>query len=208
MSIVDLSVKNPPHWANDKIAKWEDVREDFVVSKYWCGNGSVNVFRVIGTSHPDYSGMTWKEFLQKGKRMTLNLDLHSKNRAYYLDTIVKQPGMYYLTNDGLNYFVGNDGNHRTCIARFDYHYHGLTTIHGVNITDLRIDREMGKLFTELDEVVRERRINARVAPDRHVLGREDTGGWMLEKYEIRIRFLDDYKYEQSVYPTETEQRKS
>ena len=60
--------------------KWAEKRLDpfpvprlfmdfFTVERRWKDSADVDLERVKGTFHPDYVGMRWGEFLQKGKRM-------------------------------------------------------------------------------------------------------------------------------------------
>jgi len=87
----------------------------FVKEFYWNSQASINVFRVKGTQHPDYKGLTWIEFLKKGKRMPLNLGLFEENPDYYLTCSDKKPTMFYQGLDGGYLYIGGDGNHRTAI---------------------------------------------------------------------------------------------
>lgn len=186
--------RSPPHWAGDVIQAWDEIEfnrlRPFVERAYWTDQGSVNVFRVVGTQHFDYRGKTWLRFLETGKRMSFNLEAHGHNPGYYLETVRKTPMMYYMTLDGLSYFVGSDGNHRTCIARFDFHYQGLTTLHGVTIYDYRVDYAMRSLCLRLWEVCAERAIAALVEPFPESIGREDTAGWKLDRYRVGLRFRE------------------
>ena len=159
MTLLEKVRSSPPHWANDTIRPFdEELYRDalpFAIRRYWCDSGSVNVFRVVGTRHPDYRNMNWRWMLGNGKRMTENLALHETNPGYYLETVRKVPEMTYLTLDGLDYYVSTDGNHRSTIARFDFHYRGLTTRHGVTIEDVRIDWDLFRAYREIVGLVEE-----------------------------------------------------
>lgn len=114
-----------PHFAEKVIRSWDEtqfnVLQPFIMEHYWCGSSSVNVFRVIGTRHSDYAGGTWLDLLMRGKRMdNINLPLYQSNPGYYLETTQKVPMMYYQSIDGGDLYIGADGNHRTCIAKFDF----------------------------------------------------------------------------------------
>jgi len=186
--------QEPPHWASDVIKAWDEERyrqlEAFVTQDYWTDQGSVNVFRVVGTQHRDYQGKTWLEFLETGKRMDLNLELYRKKPGYYQETGRKKPMMYYLTMDGLSYYVGADGNHRTCIARFDYHYREQTVLHGVSINHMHVDVEFYQLYQQLKTVIKERKILVNLEVRRSHKGREDTPGWKLDSYQPQIVYED------------------
>ena len=180
----------PPIWAFDPIQAWDEHRiramGEFVIRDYWTDQGSVNVFRVVGTEHVDYQGMTWLDFLEGGKRMERNLALHASHPGYYLQTQRKAPGMYYRSLDGLTWYIGADGNHRTCIARFDFFAKGLTTLHGVTLNHTVVDEELFELFQRFQEVCLERRLGERVQPHREALRREDTAGWKLDHYVVSL----------------------
>lgn len=197
--LIDRAYQETPHWATTKILPYDprfEKAKQYVLSKYWCSSATINVFLVVGTQHPDYIGLTWLEFLKAGKRMKENLHLHSVNRSYYLETEIKQPIMYYETLDGLNYYVAGDGNHRTCIAKFDFHYTGLSMLHGVNLTDYRIDWDLMSLGERIQESARMKNIALSVEVQNERISRIDTGGWMLEHYRLRLKILQHKMKEQ------------
>lgn len=178
-----------PAFAHEVIRPWSEAQFDglqsYITEHYWCGNASVNVFRVIGTCHPDYAGGTWIDLLMHGKRMdSVNLPLFQTNPGYYLETIQKTPMMYYRSIDGGSLYIGDDGNHRTCIARFDFFRNGLTTLHGVTVDDYRIDWEFKKLVEELQSVVEKKRIPVFISVRSEVIERQDTSGWKLDKFKL------------------------
>lgn len=183
--------REPPPWAEDAILPWDSMAfrrlEPFIEKSYWTDQGSVDIYRVVGTEHPDYQGKTWRALLEGGKRMHLNLPAHATNPGYYLETQRKRPMMYYLTLDGLSYYVGADGNHRTCIARFDFHYRGITTLHGVCVSHYQVDRELRALYGQLEELRQERRIDATLQPHSRCVGREDGPSWKIDACEPRIQ---------------------
>ena len=191
MTLLEKVRSSPPHWANNTIRPFdEDLFRDalpFVTRRYWCDSGSVNVFRIVGTRHPEYRNMSWGWMIEHGKRMPENLFLHGTNPGYYLETGRKIPEMTYLTLDGLDYFVNTDGNHRSTIARFDFHNRGLTTLHGVTIEDVRIDWDLFRVYGEIVGLVEEGILAGFVAPFSEKLSREDTAGWMLETFRTAIR---------------------
>ena len=191
MTLLEKVRSSPPHWANNTIRPFdEDLFRDalpFVTRRYWCDSGSVNVFRIVGTRHPDYKNMSWGWMIEHGKRMPENLFLHGTNPGYYLEKGRKIPEMTYLTLDGLDYFVNTDGNHRSTIARFDFHNRGLTTLHGVTIEDVRIDWDLFRVYREIVGLVEEGILAGFVAPFSEKLSREDTAGWMLETFRTAIR---------------------
>ncbi|MCL4485070.1 MAG: hypothetical protein M1537_01825 [Nitrospirae bacterium] len=181
----------PPHWAQETIRPFDEDRYretlPFVHRRYWCDSGSINVFRIVGTRLPDYKNMSWRWLIENGKRMPENLELHRTNPGYYLETVRKIPEMTFITMDGLDFYVSTDGNHRSAIARFDFHYRGGTMLHGVSIEDVRVDMEMFRLYRNIRRIQEERFLPWIVDTESETLSREDTAGWMLETYRIRIR---------------------
>ena len=192
---------DPPNWALEPIQAWDDLRiramGQFVTQDYWTDQGSVNVFRVVGTEHVDYQGRAWLDFLETGNpmdpdrnnRMDRNLALHASHPDYYLQTQRKVPGMYYRSLDGLSWYVGADGNHRTCIARFYFCALGLTTLHGVTLNHTVVDEELFDLFQRLMDVRLERRMDNHLQVYRQALRREDTAGWKLDHYKVRLDYM-------------------
>ena len=56
-----------PYFADQVIERFAPLADDaskFVVSSYWSDQASVNLGDVCGTMHPDYAGLTWREFLR------------------------------------------------------------------------------------------------------------------------------------------------
>ncbi|MHB1285537.1 MAG: hypothetical protein ACYCYP_03080 [Leptospirales bacterium] len=192
--IPDRIREMPPHWSREVIRPFDEdwYRESlpFVRRRYWCDSGSVNVFRIVGTRHPDYKNMSWRWMIENGKRMPENLALHETNPGYYLETSRKIPEMTYITMDGLDFYVSTDGNHRSAIARFDFHYRGITTLHGVSIEDVRVDRELFEGYGKISRLIRDNRLPLLAAPVSEKLSREDTAGWMLETFAVRVRIED------------------
>jgi len=168
----------------------------FVKEFYWNSQASINVFRVKGTQHPDYQGLTWIEFLETGKRMPLNLSLFEQNPDYYLTCSSKQPTMFYQGINGGHLYIGGDGNHRTAIARAYFYIEGRNVLHGVDLKDYRIDWEMRHVFGLIQEVVALRKLSYIVEPHQRPIKRIDSGSWMEEKYEVLIKVKDLNKREE------------
>jgi hypothetical protein len=166
--------------------------EPFIKQHYWCDSTSVNIFRVVGTQHPDYAEMSWIKLLEKGKRMHLNLRLYAENPGYYYEDIKKEPPMYFKSIDGDNLYIGEDGNHRTCIARCVFYLAGRTTLHGVTVNDYRIDWDFKKVYEQIVETIQKKGMPYIVKPIKRAVSREDSAGWMLERYE-NLLFVKDLK---------------
>ncbi|PIV15564.1 MAG: hypothetical protein COZ20_03375 [Gallionellales bacterium CG_4_10_14_3_um_filter_54_96] len=183
-----------PHWASHTLKAWDEndfrAKQPFVNEKYWSSQHSINVFEVVGTAHPDYQGMCWLEFLEKGKRMRQNLQLQQSNPIYYLDEAVKLPTMYYIEIDNSGWHINGDGNHRTCIARFMFQGLSKTMLHGVNVESYRTDQQAFNAFNRLRIAAAIKNLPWIIESKRKTISREDTAGWMRERYAVSICIND------------------
>jgi len=192
-----FGIKEPPPFAHEKLLSWQDVRfnelEPYVVEEQRHGSASVNVFRVVGTRHPDYARESWLYLLNNGKRMEHNLSLFSTNPAYYLETCPKVPYMQYISIDGGDLYIGDEGNHRTTLARFAFYKNGLTTLHGITCLDFRIDWAMKELCDEVTETIEKKRLPIYLSVFRKHIERRDATDWKLDLYTISARVVDSRK---------------
>lgn len=182
---------NPPTWASNRIEAWDEVtfrkQRTFTRIHSWIGGGSINVFTVLGTQHPDYGRLSWIELLQKGKRMDHNLLWLARNPHYYYDTAPKaSPPMRYISADGLNWFVGDDGNHRTCIARFLLAESGDAMLHGVQMDEYRFDTDFETHLALLEDILEQRNCRWNIRHENVISQREDASGWKLDRYVNRV----------------------
>lgn len=184
------SVSNPPHWANNLIQDWAKLGAEkamlFLRKHYWADKASVNVFRVVGTKHQEYVGKTWLELLHSGKRMSHNLPYQERNPDYYLETKPRHPDMHFVTLDGLNYYIGSDGNHRTCIAKFMFGETGETYLHAVKVEHFDIDFDFYFAYLDLDKLIRKNQLPFDVSVQTNVVKREDTAGWKIDYFEPTV----------------------
>ena len=181
-----------PEILNRQIDKWTAPDMRFVKESFWQDSASVNIFRVKGTQHPDYAGLTWLEFLETGKRMALNLNFFKTNPDYYRQTEKKIPSMYYQSIDGGELYIGGDGNHRTAICKAFFYLTGETTLHGVTVTDYRMNNELKGIFDDIKKTIRKKGLSVDIDIVSETASRDDSGGWMLEKYTPAIQ-IQDYK---------------
>lgn len=189
---------NPPHWANSVIGKWEESKlrlyGDFLYRHYWTDQGSINVFCIRGTDHPDYQHLTWHEFLHRGKRMDRNVPMLERNPGYYLETERKKPAMYYNSYDGIDWYIGADGNHRSCLARFYFHDRGMAYLHGVHLNHYQFNGGMLTVFQALREELYMHAAQGfpmTLSSGRVHLRREDTAGWKTDTYSTTLDFSVD-----------------
>lgn len=180
-------IKNPPPWAFDSIQPWDTQylsrAGTFLRRHYWTSQGSVNVFQVVGTAHQKDQNRSWMDLLTSGKRMDINLPLQNKKPEYYRDTVQKLPTMYFNTFDGINYYIGADGNHRTCIAKFMFYETGETQLHGVTINHYDIDEAFYRLYRELSEKISQLGLSVILTAESKQIKREDTAGWMIDYFQ-------------------------
>jgi len=178
-------------WARVPLRYWGDVldneRRDLVACEEWRDNSAIDITAVVGTMHPDYADGSWVDLLCHGKRMTSNLALFKTNPGYYTDTARKVPVMDYVSLDGEHWFIGGDGNHRTCIARFAFAGDDRQfLLKGVSTTTFTIDTEMREAVDTLRHAMVKRRVAADIRPERTHVGREDGPGWRRDRYRIVV----------------------
>ncbi|WP_165007800.1 hypothetical protein [Neisseria yangbaofengii] len=194
MSLLDRVLEHPPAWAEDILQPWDEAayqeKAPFISRHYWTSQGSINVFSVVGTIHSDYQNHSWLHLLQNGKRMHLNLPLLESNPHYYHDTCSKEPPMYFKTLDGRRFYIDDDGNHRTCIARFYFYEQGLTQLHGVVINHYQIDEEFFSIYQQLEQEIRRQGLKIWLKPTRKSIGRDDTAGWKEDLFETELKWQE------------------
>lgn len=182
-----------PYFADQVIEKAmpHQLQEDFVVKKTWYTYGSVNLLQVRGTLHPDYAGMTWRELLQNGRRMSGNLKLFRENPTYYTELQDRLPGMQFLFINGIGY-VSEDGNHRTCIGKFFLAGQNSPFLHGVRFSEYVWDMHILKLFKSIQNKLATLHLehHCQVTTEKKEVCRDDGDGWASHHYEIQIRLTN------------------
>jgi hypothetical protein len=187
-NLKDYVNQNPPDWAEDIMKVYSDeyrkLVDNYAISKYWSDNESVNVQDIAGTSHPDYAGGSWLNLLNNGKRMiSVNLPLLKENPGYYYEASPKKPNMEYVRIDDKTFI--QEGNHRTCIARFLFFYQSMAILHGVTLDAYTIDYRFKKLYKTLEKVFKDTGKYASLSVEKATLSRQDTGGWYREYYDLK-----------------------
>ncbi|MCG0237687.1 hypothetical protein L4535_32945, partial [Pseudomonas aeruginosa] len=71
--------------------------------------------------------------------MQRNLQALLDNPSYYLQPTERRPAIHYNTLDGLSFYVGSDGNHRTCIARFFLAEQQKSQLHDVTLNHYQVN---------------------------------------------------------------------
>lgn len=130
--------------------------KQFSKQDYWCSQASVNVHSVVGTMDMDYADNTWLNLFQHGKRIGTNLGLLKTNPNYYYETAEKTQMEFIKINDDI--YIGRDGNHRTCIARFFFFYNNSIMLHGVSLQEYVIDEIFENTFNRLTGIIDEYRL--------------------------------------------------
>ena len=186
-----------PYFADQVIERFEPLTDEaskFVVSSYWSDQGSVNLGDVCGTMHPDYAGLTWREFLTKGRRMAGNLAAFGENPSYYTDsTINRQPTIYFHRLDGKT-FIMEEGNHRTCIGKFYLYGRDCPYIHRVHLTETVVDWHLLDLYNRLLAVCPN---DWQVTVTSETVRREDGPGWKRDWFACDISVsVDDSEGEE------------
>lgn len=169
---VRRQVEQPPAWASEVLQSWEEAypqeKHAFLQSHYWTETGSINVFRVVGTDHWDYQGKSWLDFLTGGKRMQRNLQALLDNPSYYLQPTERRPAIHYNTLDGLSFYVGSDGNHRTCIARFFLAEQQKSQLHDVTLNHYQVNDSFYRLYGQLRQQILLQGLPVQIHPERAV----------------------------------------
>ncbi|BCO09272.1 hypothetical protein GF1_16480 [Desulfolithobacter dissulfuricans] len=194
-----FNLETPPPFAKTILKEWPEEKfrefEPYIIEEQRHGSASVNVFRVVGTRHPDYAGKTWLDLLMNGRRMMVNLPLFQDNPGYYLETGTKEPYMHYQSIDGGDVYIGAEGNHRTCIARFFFFTQGMTTLHGITLDDYRIDWAFKEVCDELMFEVKKLRLPFHLTVTRKLIDRQDAADWRLDRFALTARVFDARRQE-------------
>jgi len=192
--------ENPPAWGQEKLLRWDETpferARHFITHHYWTSQGSINIFRVNGTDHPQYGNMTWMQLLERGKRMDINIPLLQKNPGYYTEPQIKREDMRFVSLDGINWYVSADGNHRTCLARFYFHHEGsgLTQLHEVSLSHYVIDRAFYSACQEISALIPALSAAGwRLSLDirNTALTRDDSPGWKLDTFRVSATLTID-----------------
>jgi len=193
--------RNLPAWAEHQIKAWDLTAfrqaEDFITRHYWTDRGSLNVFRIVGTDHPQYAGMSWLDLLHRGKRMDINIPLIESNPDYYTEATQPHHGMSFVSMDGLDWYVSADGNHRSCLARFYFHLqgYGVTQLHNVSLSQYQVDHAFMtacEALSAMVSVLRSRGVYLALSARRVPVSRDDTPGWKVDTWHTDVTVtLDD-----------------
>ncbi|MGP0838169.1 hypothetical protein [Serratia sp. CY85251] len=198
---IERVLANKPAWADTQIEPWSRVglrhAEDFVTRHYWTDRGSLNVFRIVGTDHPQYAGISWLDLLHRGRHMDSNIPLIESNPDYYTEAAQLHHGMNFVSLDGLDWYVSADGNHRSCLARFYFHLqgYGVIQLHNVSLNQYQIDQafmEVCEALSQMMTTLAQRGVSLALLARRVPIVRDDTPGWKVDTWRTDVTVtLDD-----------------
>lgn len=200
VSFTEQVQRDMPQWANDPLLAWDATAfaamSDFITEHYWTGQGSINVFRIVGTDHPQYAGMTWLELLERGNRMDINIPLLEKNPGYYTQAEQQHARMSFVSTDGVDWYVSADGNHRSCLARFLFHLQGeeRTQLHNVAQSIYHTDRAFWSACREihnLTDALSRHGVYIRLQTRRQCVAREDLACWKVDRFSTEAQLTVD-----------------
>ncbi|WP_457641324.1 hypothetical protein [Persephonella sp.] len=159
--------------------------EFYITEEEYIANATINIFDVLGTTHPDYIGHRWIDMLRIGKRMHINLPLLKGNPDYYLNVEPKYPIMSYSMFNGELYLTG-DGNHRTAIAKVFFSYIGREHLSGVALIKYAVNTTLKEKIDYVKQLASEKGVNIYVDLRRRKIHREDKEGWHKDTYTTDI----------------------
>lgn len=191
MQLIDRVRTTPPRFAGEEIRSLHELtRGDYYPytrQSTWHDSTTINVNNVVGTMHPSYIGMSWAEFMEKGIRMRPNLAMHAQNPGYYYGDGKKEPSMYYITFDENEFYIGQDGNHRTAIARFEYHFSAKKPlIHGVTLDSHVVDWRLKDLHEQLLDMIGKRGLRIKAETHQTIVGRDDAAGMKVDRFDPKV----------------------
>ena len=192
-----FGIEECPHFTHTELQNLNSINHsqlrNFIVQDETHESASINVFKVVGTKHPDYAGRTWLDLLVKGKRMEHNLKRFIENPSYYLEGNIKEPYIHYISYDGDAIYIGDEGNHRTCIARFFFHAAGKTIMHGVRLNNFTVDWAFKDLYDKAISYISSRKLPIYISMQSKVIERNDAANWKTDRYQIGAKVRNNRK---------------
>ncbi len=195
---INLLSDGMPPFASEKIKVWDEVLfrsrlAPFVKERRFSSNAPVNISRVVGMQNPDYAGLTWEKLLLNSGKMRRNMELYNETPGYYYNPAIKEPPMCYLSLDGGDLYVGDDGGHRTCIARFEFHRTGQQLLRGVTVSDYHIDWPLRQLHDEIVSVSEKRGLPYAIEVRSKPVSLDESREGYVERFALSIRVEDRRK---------------
>lgn len=184
-----------PEFAFRKIEVFDRVlfekMKEFAFEESWRPNQSINISDVVGTTDLSYEGKTWMELLRSGGRMPENLSLAETNPDYYHGVKKKAPKMSYIKTDGKLY-IDKDGHHRSCIAKFLFYFAIRTHLHGVELREYQIAKDIYRRYSGIRDLLIEKGLaHIRISPDRKILGTDETVEGIKQIFDVGLLVIND-----------------
>lgn len=198
--ILNWANSNQPLWAKQTLKPMPRVDERFVISRAISYDASVDVGRVVGTDHASYMESDWLNLLNHGRRMDARQKDLANNPSYYLlAEVIRNPTWYLTTFDaGNTWYVDDDGNHRTCIAKFYFDRlikEGLinhSVVNGIYAKDIEVDWDLYRAVNH----VQSNYAHFFMQVDSDRVKREDSNAWHKDFYKISVT-ITNHKTRQS-----------
>ncbi|MXW85990.1 MAG: hypothetical protein F4Z55_08775 [Boseongicola sp. SB0667_bin_21] len=135
---------NAGPWADERIRPSpHHVEPDFTIQETRIDDCDIDPRRIVGTSRDRYSqGMTWREFLVRGKRIKAKLEALETRPEYYEDPkghATDTEPWHLVEIDGELYTC--TGNHRSVVAKFRAHEEGRTRQRVWSVDRLVVSRD-------------------------------------------------------------------
>lgn len=142
---------NPPEWSLRVLTPPVTEQElyHYRIKQTTTTTMSVPVTEILGTYHCDYRDERWIDLPGNMQRSWRNDPALVSNPEYYWSQDPKSDWHLCRIAGLPGYYVARDGNHRSVNARFLAHAHGLTHVHGVDVTTHHLDLQMVEMAARL-----------------------------------------------------------
>lgn len=190
---VQKHLKTPPDWSQKPLLAWSDAYpadcRSFLTEHYEAFDASVNVFNVVGTLCKLFQNKTWLDLLQDGSKIATNLDELQRNPDYYLNLVSRVPAMQFYTTDGLSFYVGHDGNHRTCLAKFFLFDQSKSHLHSVAVEHFLVNWPFYAIYKQLKELIAVEQLPYELTAASQRIGYNDGVGWRVVLFQPSLTLL-------------------
>lgn len=144
-------------WVNDSLQSFQfDQKEILEKYRYFIttehqNNQKIKISSIVGTDHEAYSiKESWLSMLYNANRMNKALDKYNNNPNYYFSQDSQNKSMSYVTLNGKDFYITNDGNHRSTIAKFVLSQKNQEYLYGVTIIRYNIDYDFYESYKRLE----------------------------------------------------------
>jgi hypothetical protein len=76
------------------------------------------------------------------------------------------------------------------LSRFFLFGKDLSQLHDVSLTIYKVDEYFLSVYRRIDALIQQLHLPIRITPDKTCVGREDTAGWKLDKFEPYVTWED------------------